>query len=201
MVALVAMRREHTTGRSSNYEPANPLAGFDHLQPNPFGHPVINESRTRDVQNPEDGELQEFVDIAQVQQLLQQQTQHQQQHHHHQQPPTTSCLWGAVYPPPPPTISYPHHHHHHHHHHPSESHQSGKYHASITCNIDCSLETLLLRYANLKLFLSTSLPHVFEITSLFEIPIKSKLEHVMLLVQIPVNNPTENFIEYFHQYP
>ncbi|XP_063992298.1 pair-rule protein odd-paired-like [Diachasmimorpha longicaudata] len=128
MLAL-AMRREHATGRSSgnNYEPANPLAGFDHLQQNPFAHHGSNESR-RDQSMNEDGELQEFVDIAQVQQLLQQQTQ-QTQHHHHQQQPATSCLWGAVYPPPPPTIGYPHHHLHHHgattNHPPGEDTQCG----------------------------------------------------------------------------
>ncbi|KAK0090806.1 hypothetical protein PV325_003826 [Microctonus aethiopoides] len=122
MLAL-AMRREHTSGRSSNYEPGNPLTGFEPLQQTSFVHQV-NESRIRgDGQINDDGELQEYVDIAQVQQLLQQQTQHQQ--HHHQQQTTTACLWGGVYPPPPPppTIGYPHHHHHHHHHH-TPSHQS-----------------------------------------------------------------------------
>jgi len=134
MLAL-AMRREHTTGRS-NYEPTNPLAGFEHLQHN-NGNPfavvpaaaAAVEGRVRDAR-PEaaEGELQEFVDIAQVQQLLQQQQQQQQQHqqqqhhhhHHHQQQQqataaAASCIWGAVYPPPPPALGYHHHHHHHHH--------------------------------------------------------------------------------------
>ncbi|KYM96369.1 Early growth response protein 3 [Cyphomyrmex costatus] len=151
MLAL-AMRREHTTGRS-NYEPANPLAGFEHLQHN-NGNPfavvptaaaaaaaAAVEGRARDAR-PEaaEGELQEFVDIAQVQQLLQQQQQqqHQQQqqqqhhhhHHHHQQQQqqqqqatatAASCIWGAVYPPPPPALGYHHLHHHHHHHVPPPS--------------------------------------------------------------------------------
>ncbi|XP_068977227.1 E3 SUMO-protein ligase EGR2 isoform X3 [Bombus flavifrons] len=134
MLAL-AMRREHTTGRS-NYEPANPLAGFDHLQHNsgnPFAVVPSSEGRLRETGPEPDGELQEFVDIAQVQQLLQQQQQQQQQHqqqqqqqqqqqhhhHHHQQQvaaaAAASCIWGAVYPPPPPALGYHHHHHHHHH--------------------------------------------------------------------------------------
>ncbi|EFN67978.1 hypothetical protein EAG_10516 [Camponotus floridanus] len=126
MLAL-AMRREHTTGRS-NYEPANPLAGFEHLQHNSGGNSFAvvptTEGRVRDAARPEaEGELQEFVDIAQVQQLLQQQQQHQQHHHHqHHQHQTSataaSCIWGAVYPPPPPALGYHHHHHHHHHHAP-----------------------------------------------------------------------------------
>lgn len=122
MLAL-AMRREHMTGRS-NYEPANPLAGFEHLQHNsgnPFAVVPSSEGRVRETRPEAEGELQEFVDIAQVQQLLQQQQQqHQQQHHHHhhhhqQQAAAASCIWGAVYPPPPPALGYHHHHHHHHH--------------------------------------------------------------------------------------
>lgn len=126
MLAL-AMRREHTTGRSSNYDPSTPLVGFDHLQSNPFSGDQPPEGRVREVTSEADGdgELQEFVDIAQVQQLLQQQ---QQQHQQQQQQQSVAavaaasspCIWGAVYPPPPPNIGYTHPHHHHHHHPPPQ---------------------------------------------------------------------------------
>ncbi|KAG6794992.1 alpha-protein kinase 1 isoform X1 [Apis mellifera caucasica] len=150
MLAL-AMRREHTTGRS-NYEPANPLAGFDHLQHNsgnPFAVvPSSSEGRLRETGPEPDGELQEFVDIAQVQQLLQQQQQqhqhqqhqqqqqqqqqqqhqqqqHQQQqqqhhHHHHQQQVAAAAAASCIWGAvyPPPPPALGYHHHHHHHHHP-----------------------------------------------------------------------------------
>ncbi|KAG9428285.1 alpha-protein kinase 1 isoform X1 [Apis mellifera carnica] len=150
MLAL-AMRREHTTGRS-NYEPANPLAGFDHLQHNsgnPFAVvPSSSEGRLRETGPEPDGELQEFVDIAQVQQLLQQQQQHQQHqhqqhqqqqqqqqqhqqqqhqqqqqqhhHHHHQQQVAAAAAASCIWGAvyPPPPPALGYHHHHHHHHHP-----------------------------------------------------------------------------------
>ncbi|XP_026301098.1 myb-like protein Q isoform X2 [Apis mellifera] len=149
MLAL-AMRREHTTGRS-NYEPANPLAGFDHLQHNsgnPFAVvPSSSEGRLRETGPEPDGELQEFVDIAQVQQLLQQQQQHQQHqhqqhqqqqqqqqqhqqqqhqqqqqqqhhHHHHQQQVAAAAAASCIWGAVyPPPPPALGYHHHHHHHH------------------------------------------------------------------------------------
>lgn len=144
MLAL-AMRREHTAGRSNYNDPNSAASNFDQLQ-HPFGvqsqglEAVVLNSRLRDnhqggggesegAEAEGEGELQEFVDIAQVQQLLQQQQQHHQQQHQQQQqavPGSTSCVWGAVYPPPPPAIAFPHpthHHPHHHHHHPTPGEQ------------------------------------------------------------------------------
>lgn len=95
----------------NNYEETNSLAGLDHIQQNLFFHHGSNDPRRIDQVN-ENGDLQEYIDIAQVQQLLQQQTQ-QPQHHHHQQT-AGSYLWSAVYPPPPTNIAYPHGCYHHH---------------------------------------------------------------------------------------
>ncbi|EFN83591.1 hypothetical protein EAI_06717 [Harpegnathos saltator] len=64
MLAL-AMRREHMTGRS-NYEPANPLAGFEHLQHNSGGNPfaVVPSSEGRVRETRPEAEVTATADVS-----------------------------------------------------------------------------------------------------------------------------------------